>query len=402
MSRLARLIGRYSILAAVAGLTASGCMQAQLRHDTVQTALASGEIQQQQVLDNLAMFATDYNSFPSFSIPNQGGANVTDVGSAAATPGLSRLGLTGTAVAPFVFSSLGLSVSGSRAQMDSFTLTPINDPRRLELMRCAFQKAVSSCGCGPESETCPDCKALFNKFYTGDVNGDIRARANGIVTSECLNAHGCWFHVCCKKCVPKHCALVGHYCNTWIWVGQDGRDELSKLTLTILDYAINSPPVPIQKQVLYYLDEYGVPTTRNEAVGMVTASISADEQPARLLNIAQTDELRIEQKIKNRLRQIDIEMATFKCIASFRPQGGAGAPNNRQDQPCIELESFEIEKYKRLLKEQEMLSNKLQYLGEQLGTPGLKNPYVPAGPAPTVTSPFLPFNLQNNTLTGAH
>jgi hypothetical protein len=434
MGRLARVLRRCSVSAAVASLIASGCMHAQLRQDTVQTALSSGDIQQQQVLDNLAMFATDPNAFPSFSVPNQGSANVTDVGSASATPALARLGLTGQTVAPFVFSGLGLSVTGSRTQLDGFTLTPINDPRKLELMRCAFQRAVSSCGCGPESETCPDCKSIFNKFYTGDINGDIRAKANGVVTSECLNAHGCGFHVCCKKCVPKHCALVGRYCDTYVWVGPDGRDELSKLTLMILDYATNNPPVPITKQVQYYIDEYGVPTNRNEAVGIVTANINHDEIPASLLNLPQADELRIEQEIKSRLRDIESAMSQYECIASFGDEksttagaAGLGKRENKKDDtssdgsgtqdaappqgakvgkadstrkaPCPDLEKYEIERYKQLLKERQSLSNKLEYLREQLRTPGLKNPYSPAAPTPLQITPFLGFNLANTTLT---
>ena len=60
------------------------------------------------------------------------------------------------------------------ANQESFVLTPINDPRKLELMRCAYQIAVSSCGYGVPSRNCPDCQARFNTFYTGDPEGNIQ------------------------------------------------------------------------------------------------------------------------------------------------------------------------------------------------------------------------------------
>ena len=134
MSRLVnRTVGWAPLLLSMALL--SGCMDWQLRKNTVEVSYSVGEIQQQQVLDNLAMFVCDNNAFPSFCYPNQGGSNVTDMASATVTPGLSRVGLTGTAVKAFVFSTLGLNFGGQRTCLESYTLTPVNDPRKLELMR---------------------------------------------------------------------------------------------------------------------------------------------------------------------------------------------------------------------------------------------------------------------------
>ena len=88
----------------------------------------------------------------------------------------------------FCSARLASPAARQRSQQEAFTVTPVNDPRKLELMRCAYQLAVSSCGRGAVSGTCPDCQTRFNVFYTGDPNGDIRQGANGIVTSECLKA----------------------------------------------------------------------------------------------------------------------------------------------------------------------------------------------------------------------
>ena len=133
-----RALGGLLLLAGAA--TLSGCLDWQLRRNTVDVSYSVGEIQQQQVLDNLAMFACDYYAFPSFCYPNQGGSNVTDSASAGVTPGLSRVGLTGTSVKAFVFSTLGLNFGGQRTCLESYTLTPVNDPRKLELMRWRVPK----------------------------------------------------------------------------------------------------------------------------------------------------------------------------------------------------------------------------------------------------------------------
>jgi hypothetical protein len=384
--------------------TLSGCLDWQLRKNTVEVGYSCGEIQQQQVLDNLAMFVCDYNAFPSFCYPNQGGSNVTDTGSASVTPGFSRIGLTGTSIKSFVFSALGLNLGGQRTCLESFTLTPVNDPRKLELMRCAYQRAVKSCGLGEESTTCPDCKAIFNKFYTGDVNGDIRQHANGIVTSECLNEQPCWFHVGCHRCVPKHCACVGHYCDTYIWVLPEGRNELTKLTLAILDYAINNAPAGLSKQIQFFIDEYGLPTTKNDAVGAVTATVAIDEQPASLLNRPEADELRIERLLKDRLRQVNEEIASItQNYPDWKPYSETPSTEPAPEKPAAaaaDRKQLGFQRFQGLQQERRTIEAKLQYLGEQLRTPGLKQQFVPVPSLPNQGSPLLQFNLLNNTLTG--
>ena len=277
---------------------ASGCTYVPLRKNSLHEAGAVGDIQTQQVLDNLAMFVCNPNAMPYFSYPNTNSASVTDTGDASGGPTFAQV----------VSGALSLDFC---AQQDSFTATPVNDPRKLELMRCAYQKAVGSC-CGHEaSTTCPDCQTRFKMFYTGDPNGDIRAKANGNVTSECLRSDCCWFHVGCKRCLAKrcHCNLVGHYRDVYVWVGPEGRDELTKLTLAILNYALNSPPTQRQKEVVYYLDEYGLPTTDSTSVGKVTATIAIDENNVSLLNTSRRDEARIEQQLDYRLKTMRDRLA---------------------------------------------------------------------------------------------
>ncbi|HTU24729.1 MAG TPA: hypothetical protein VMF30_05000 [Pirellulales bacterium] len=437
---------RRAVFTLVLLVATSGCTHVQLRRNTVRQALTVADIQQQQVLNNLAMFVVDPNALPTFSYPNQSSSNVTDTGTASIAPGAGRS--TGGL---FWFNSLAGTLTGERQMAEAFTLNPVNDPRKLELMRCAYQKAVSGCGGKPMSEACPDCKSLQQRFYTGDPdNPEIAEAASGIVTSECLHTT-CWFCWGPKKCVPKDCDCmpVGHYCGTWVWVpSSEGRNELTKLTLAILDYAQNSPPAPIMKTVSYYIDEYGLPTSQGNSVGSVSASVQISELPSALMNMGVTtpDEVRIKQILSARLLQINLELADLEqkmnavkgsyVGGNQAPTGVEGAPKKqvkpapgvpakdktlleKAEQPAADVgqdsgaapsagssgksdspgaSETDKAKYTALLAEKQAIEGKLRYLGEQLRIEGLKHPYVPVGSPPAIPSSILPFQLQQQAL----
>ena len=164
-------------------------------------------------------------------------------------------------------------------------------------------------------------------FYTGNPNstgdtGSIENKAGGAITSECLKGP-CWFHVGCEKEVPKNCPCmyVGHYCGVYVWVDAEGREGLSRLTLAILDYATHDPPIKITKQVMYNIDELGLPTTKNQGVATVTATIGVDENPASLLNLNPADEVRIEDKLKHRLMDIESRISGHDATVRAETDG---------------------------------------------------------------------------------
>ncbi len=367
---------RPALAVAICGLliVTSGCTHIQLKRNTIRQARTLSDIHQQQVLNNLAMFVYDYNSFPSFAIPNQGGSNVTDTGAGVATFGFSRTG------GSFLFDALGFGLDASRRAEEAFTLTPVNDPRKLELMRCAYQKAVASCGCGIVSEHCPDCQTIMKKFYTGNPDGDI-SNTGGIVNSTCIG-EACFFQVGCKKCIPKHCpcSYVGEYCGCCVYVMPEGRDELAKLTLAILDYAVNDPPQLRSKEVVYYIDEHGVPTTNDRSVGRVTAMVNIDEKPASLINEPAPDTAMLEQTLKAQLAVVNDTLA-------------------KADAQPLKNDRSERDRRRQLISERRVLENKLRFIEEQFRTDSLKNEYYPPQPSSVPGSLLLPFNLQQNTLT---
>jgi hypothetical protein len=270
-------------------------------------------------------------------------------------------------VGEFLFSTLGFSLTATRSAQEGFTITPVNDPRKLELMRCAYQTALRNCGLAEVSGTCPDCKTRFNAFYTGDPDGDMAEKSQGTVTSECLYSK-CWLKVGCKKCMQKclgrynRCCYVGHYCGVYVWVPPEGRDELTKLTLMILDFATHDAPQRLGKQVVYYIDELGLPTDRNRAVGYVTAQVAVNERNESLLNMPRSDEARIMEILEGQRDNVRKALAEAK------------APEERI----------------ALIAQEESLDKKIEYLNEQLRIGGLREEFRPVGPAPTAPFSVIP------------
>jgi hypothetical protein len=137
----------------------AGCTHQQLRFNTIKQAKTVADVHTQQVLDNVAKFADNPYALPHFSYPNGGIAGVTDSGN----------GSIGFRFSPFRLVDWSTGVGGNRTNNESYTMTPINDPRKLELMRCAYQRAVYGCGSCCESSFCPDCQKRFNGFYLGST-----------------------------------------------------------------------------------------------------------------------------------------------------------------------------------------------------------------------------------------
>jgi hypothetical protein len=254
----------------IALLTCVGCTHTQLRKNTVRQAQTVADIYQQQVMDNLAKFAYDYDSLPHFSTASAGTSQVTDAGSIAYAVEWMG-GAPGTH---------GLSPSASRAAQETWTLVPISDPRKLELMRCAYQTAIAPCAGRAVPTDCPRCQALFNRFYTGDPEKPVpQPNISGVITSECIGPGYCWLGIGPKECVPKDCGcnFVGCYCGVYVWVLPGCQNELTKLTIAILDYAIKEPVSTPVKTVVAYIDASGNPTTSSKAVAEVTAVMSVDK-----------------------------------------------------------------------------------------------------------------------------
>ena len=123
----------------------TGCAHTHLRWNTVKQSQSLTEIYEQQVLDNLAMFATNPHAIPHFALPSTGSSDVTDKGSGSG----------------FKFENFRANASfgADRTIKESWSLSPITDPDRLRRMRCAYQRAV---GC--TDFACDECCEVRKKF----------------------------------------------------------------------------------------------------------------------------------------------------------------------------------------------------------------------------------------------
>src|SRR5438105_3980917 len=102
-------------------LLLTGCLHTHLRNNTIAQMETVHDLQQQQVLDNLAMFVHDINAYPYFSLVTGGTSQLTDSATLAVTNSWQRV------AGAFVFNSLGLNPSVMCQANGQWQIVPIND-----------------------------------------------------------------------------------------------------------------------------------------------------------------------------------------------------------------------------------------------------------------------------------
>ncbi len=203
-----------------------GCTHNQLRRSTIGQVRTLADINHQQVLDNVAMFCCSPNSMPFFALPKAGLTQVDDTGEA-----------TGTLIWQEKFLQETLGIKGTRRVAENWTLEPINDPAKLHRMRCAYQWAV--CGMMPCDE-CENCFVDLSKFYQEPDRPECHIPPQG------------WFCTGKRRDVPKDACYVSHCGDCYVWVDGEGMNSLTRLTLTILDLALNVPNNPKQEVTRFW------------------------------------------------------------------------------------------------------------------------------------------------------
>jgi len=173
--------------------TNAGCTHRYLRYDHVMQAKSLTTIYEQQVLDNLAMFAQNSSSLPFFAIPGGGTATVNDSGGISAGP---LNGPVRTVIGP-----LGLN----RGNVQSWTLIPVTDSAKLERMQVLYQNAIDA---------------------------GVASRASG------------------RRRPNAECNLKGSYCDSNIQVCAENRAAFTRLVLDVLNAALKDPtPAPSEPTV---------------------------------------------------------------------------------------------------------------------------------------------------------
>ena len=253
----------------ILGLACStGCTTGRLRQRTINQGSTLPELQYQQVLDNLALFATHPGSLPWHVNLREGTNQLTDSLSGGAALDL------GPPVTWFP------QLLGSRTAVAQWGMSPVIDATELRLLRIAYRRALGV----PDMPSAKFLVELANELkdqfasnadlrYESELFYEYQGRAyrsareldaHVLSTNDAtvcgylgpsidrspLAANVCrkiemiqedlaeirpgWFHVGFKHDVPKHACYVGRSGDRYAWVCPDGIDGLTEFTLTVL------------------------------------------------------------------------------------------------------------------------------------------------------------------------
>ena len=257
---------RVSFILGLACVT--GCTTGRLRQRTINQGATLPALQYQQVLDNLALFATHPGSLPWHVNFREGTNQVTDSISGGAAIDL------GPPVTWFP------QLLGSRTAVAQWGMSPVIDATELRLLRIAYRRALgvpdmpspkfldelaqelkdqfaSNADLRNESELFYEYQSRVNRssreldahvITTNDntVCGDTSpaldrsplaanvCRKIEMILDDLAAISPGWFHVGSKYDVPKDACYVGRSGHSYVWVGLDGIDELTEFTLTVL------------------------------------------------------------------------------------------------------------------------------------------------------------------------
>jgi hypothetical protein len=248
----------------------TGCTTGRLRQRTINQGSTLPELQYQQVLDNLAQFATNPSALPWHVNLREGTTQVTDSISGGAAVDI------GPPVTWFP------QLLGSRTAVAQWGVSPVIDATELRLLRIAYRRAHGAPDMpSPEflDELAHELKdqfasnadlrnesELFYEFHSRASRSSQELDARVITTDDdtiCgdperlrdrspLARNVCrkvamiqndlamiqpgWFHVGRKREVPKDACYVGKCGNSYVWVGPEGYDRLTEFTLTVLKF----------------------------------------------------------------------------------------------------------------------------------------------------------------------
>lgn len=256
---------RLCIIAIIALAPLAGCMSENLRRRTVDQGATLPELQYQQVLDNLALFAANPSALPWHINVREGTTQITDSASIGAAVDLGPP----PNWLPQLF--------GSRTAVAQWGGSPVIDPLELRLLRIAYRRAHGSPEMpGPDlidelahelknqvavNSDLRDESELFFEYESRKhqeyaqidtdvvtVNDESFATRDGQksplardvtrqvvhIERELASIGTGWFHVGAKRDVPRDACYIGNYRDCWVWVTADGREQLTEFTLSAM------------------------------------------------------------------------------------------------------------------------------------------------------------------------
>ncbi|SIO34186.1 hypothetical protein SAMN05444166_3929 [Singulisphaera sp. GP187] len=127
---------RHRLIAVMALSLGAGCTSRQLSRNTISQASTLSDLQFQQVVNNLAMFAGNPSAIPYHVSLKDGSAQVADSGSGAFAFAFGR--------AQGYLATYAPSLNAQRTIVDSWAMAPITDDNELQLLSLAYRRAFGS------------------------------------------------------------------------------------------------------------------------------------------------------------------------------------------------------------------------------------------------------------------
>jgi hypothetical protein len=201
-------------LASVVALALSGCNAQQLRFTTMRLSETIPDLQERQVIDNLARIAANPGALPYYSVVNAGTVSISDNASG---------GLVSLFVQHKVAPSATLEGIASRSVTGNWTLNPMTNPDRLRAMRAAYQIALGAPITDPVDEKKLEAIQKDQKDIQIPVGWACAGR---------------------KRDVPHGACIVSHCGKTYVWVAPGRSKDFADFALLMLDIATWIPPEP--------------------------------------------------------------------------------------------------------------------------------------------------------------
>jgi hypothetical protein len=209
-----------------------GCQSLQLENHTMRQAKTLTDLQNRQVLDNLAMFSLNPGSLPFFSAAGTGQTNVSQAATANFSPSVDLLLNPAKTLYRYYSDKYGYGVSGTQTNLEQWTTASVLNPDELKLMQCLYQKVLGFQP--PDPDTC--YQRLMDFFKNDPELQDALGR-----TWLCIGLNG--------ERPPREAAYVGQYNKRFVWVMPQNVGYLTRVTLAILDIATALPATATSSKI---------------------------------------------------------------------------------------------------------------------------------------------------------
>jgi hypothetical protein len=298
-----RVVLLLSVLAA-----STGCTSLALKRATLSLAESSGDLRYKEVMENLAIIASNPDMIPSYCSIFAGSADINDTVKATSISVWARTALQKPARYTTFFSQQTADFTGMRSSKSNWTLDPAIVPEKLRAIRGACRWAVYGqenvgadlnylkSGAGaralPPAERVGDKDALLPGYYF-----DVVDRLNRLPRG--------WVHRADHRIDIPHHASYWAGCNgKYVWVGPEEIPYLSELSLVLqkiaradleasyfpkahtrqIDHVFTIPGTNSVAKATFFIDDYGFLTAGD--------GIAALPRKKREDNVGNNSELR--------------------------------------------------------------------------------------------------------------